>query len=91
MTKSTIFNLNDILFAQLEKLSDDDLKGEELEEEVARSKAISMISKDVISNARLALDVCKYRDVSGDEEVPRLLIGNDQTREPMLRKSLGIN
>ena len=39
--KNTLGDLNNHLFAQLEKLGDDDLTGEELESELKRTDAIS--------------------------------------------------
>jgi rRNA maturation endonuclease Nob1 len=47
------------LFAQLERLSDEDIKGEQLEEEINRTKAIGRVSQSIIDNARLALDAQK--------------------------------
>lgn len=35
MTKNTLVDLNNHLFAEMERLGDEDLKGEELEEELA--------------------------------------------------------
>lgn len=48
-------DLNDHLFAQLERLGDEDLKGEELEAEIERSRAITNVAKHLISSGALAL------------------------------------
>jgi hypothetical protein len=53
--KNSLIDLNDHLFVLIERLGDEDLKGEKLEEEITRSKAVSQISKDVVSNASLVL------------------------------------
>lgn len=53
--KNTLGDLNNHLFAQLERLGDEELKGEELQEEINRAKAISDIATQVISNGSLAL------------------------------------
>lgn len=90
MKKNTILDLNDLLFAQLEKLSDDELKGKDLHDEILRSKAIAEISKNVIMNANLALKVSQVRDISPDENIPRILLGNDPDRESNVKKSLGL-
>jgi hypothetical protein len=57
--KNKLIDLNNHLFSQLERLSDESITGKELAEEVNRSKAISSISKDIILNGRLALDAQK--------------------------------
>ena len=48
--KNTLGDLNNHLFAQLEKLGDDDLTGEELESELKRTDAICDISEQIIKN-----------------------------------------
>jgi rRNA maturation endonuclease Nob1 len=57
--KNKLIDLNNHLFAQLERLSDEDIKGEQLEEEINRTKAIGRVSQSIIDNARLALDAQK--------------------------------
>ena len=65
------------LFAQLEKLSDDDLKGEELKEEILRTKAIEIITKQIIDNGHLALQAQKLKNniIDADMEIPKMLEG----------------
>lgn len=60
MAQNKLSNLNNHLFAQLERLGDEDLSKEELKKEVERAKAISLISKNVIENAKLVLDATKF-------------------------------
>jgi len=57
--KNKLIDLNNHLFSQLERLGDEDKKGEVLKEEIDRSKAVAGVAKNIIDNARLALDVEK--------------------------------
>lgn len=60
-TKSKLIDLNDHLFMQIERLGDEDLKGDALKEEVERSKAVTSVASKIVDNARLALDAEKAR------------------------------
>ena len=75
--RNTLGDLNNHLFIQLEKLSDEDLKGEELKEEVTRTKAISLIAKQIIENGTLVLEAKKVAEESlnADIELPKMLEG----------------
>ena len=47
MVKNTLGDLNNHLFAQLEKLGDEDLKGDELEAEIRRSEAMAKVGEQI--------------------------------------------
>ena len=51
--------LNNHLFEQLERLNDEDLKGEELEREMSRAKALAGIAQTIINNGDLMLKAQK--------------------------------
>lgn len=55
-TKNKLTDLNDHLFEQLERLNDNDLKGDKLVAEIDRSKAMAGIASQIIGNAKLVLD-----------------------------------
>lgn len=76
-TRNTLGDLNNHLFEQMERLNSDDLKGYELQEEIDKSRAISGIAKDIISNANLVLQVQKFVDDKNniDEKTPKMLEG----------------
>jgi hypothetical protein len=57
--KNKLIDLNNHLFAQIERLSDEETKGDSLKEEIDRSRAISGVARHIIENARLALDAEK--------------------------------
>lgn len=53
--KNKLTDLNDHLFAQLERLGDEGLSSEKLEQEVQRTNSIVIVSEQIIDNAQLAL------------------------------------
>jgi len=57
--KNKLSDLNNHLFEQLERLNDDDLKGDSLGAEIERGKAMSGLAKDITANAKLELDARK--------------------------------
>lgn len=73
--KNTLSDLNDHLFAQMERLSNEQLAGDALKEELNRSKAISSIAKDIVSTGALTLKAHTmiWEKVIDEKEVPRLL------------------
>lgn len=75
MSKNKLTDLNDHLFAEMERLSDEDLSQEELEKEIKRSKAVADVAEKIISNAQLALQAEKYMfEVGSDRaKVPEML------------------
>lgn len=48
--KNTLSDLNNHLFAEMERLGDEDLKGEALQEEIERAKEVARISEQIIAN-----------------------------------------
>ncbi|CAK1721226.1 Phage protein [Vibrio crassostreae] len=75
--KNKLADLNNHLFAQMERLSDEDITDDKLNEEINRSKALTTVSKQIIDNARLALDAQKFRtEYAGRIELPEMIEGN---------------
>lgn len=75
--KNTLGDLNNHLFTQLERLGDEDIKGEELKEEINRAMAVSDIAAKIIANGSLVLQAQKLMDNrdSADTNLPKMLEG----------------
>ena len=75
--KNTLGDLNNHLFAQLERLSDEDLQGEALQSEIGRAKAIRDISGQIIDNANVVLRAQEFiAETTGrNVNVPKMLEG----------------
>jgi hypothetical protein len=72
--KNKLSNLNDHLFEQIERLNDDDLKGDDLTREINRTKAMCNVAVQIISAGRLALDAAKTSyDLPEVRKIPLLL------------------
>ena len=78
MSTPNLKTLNSALHAQLARLNDPHLKGDELQQELDRSKAISNIGKDIIATGKLVLDaeIAKQERLGQNQSVPGML-GHD--------------
>lgn len=70
--KNKLVDLNNHLFAQLERLSDESLTDEQIEKEVKRTGAIVDVSEQIVRNADLALKAVKLVAAHGDRIKPML-------------------
>lgn len=74
--KNKMTDLHNHLFAQLERLSDEELKGDGLKEEVERSKAVTAVAREIIANGSLVLKARRaIQDREIGEELPPMLEG----------------
>ena len=72
--KNKLIDLNDHLFAQLERLNDEKTTGEALASEIERSKALTGVACKIIDNAKLALDAEKLKaEYKGNPVMPKML------------------
>jgi hypothetical protein len=72
VTKNKLSDLNDHLFAQLERLSEEDLTAEQIEQEAKRADAIVAISEQVLRNADMHLRAATILATHGDRFAPML-------------------
>lgn len=72
MAKNRLSDLNDHLFAQLERLSDEELRGRALRDEIERANAISKIAQNIVYNAGLVfrIRVAAEQDLLGVGPIP---------------------
>lgn len=75
--KNTLGDLNNYLFAQIERLDDEQLSESEFDKELKRAKAINGIASAIINNARVVLEAKKFKDDSFEShpELPKMLEG----------------
>lgn len=79
MPRNTLIDLNNHLFAELERLGDEDLTQEELEKEIARADAITKVGNVLVNNAKTALEATKTQMEWGRREsvqIPEMLLEN---------------
>ena len=60
--RNTLGDLNNHLFARLERLSDEELKGDKLIEEIGRARAVTDVASQIIENGALVLKAQKVYD-----------------------------
>ena len=79
MPRNTLMDLNNHLFAELERLGDEGLTQEELEKEIARADAITKVGNVLVTNAKTALEATKTQIEWGRREnvqIPEMLLEN---------------
>ena len=77
MTQNKLSDLNNHLFAELERLGDEDLAGDALIEEINRAKAITEVAGKVVENASLVLkaQIAVNDSMRADMKLPPMLEG----------------
>lgn len=76
--KNTLMDLNNHLFAQIERLGDENLTGDELKQEIERTKAVTSVASQIVSNGRLALDAqMAIGSTLREGQLPKMLENKD--------------
>lgn len=76
--KNKLSDLNNHLFAQLERLSDEDLTGDKIDQEVERAKAIVGVADQIIGTASLqfkAAELVARHGRGASEMIPESIAG----------------
>ena len=78
----TAGDLDNHLMSQMERLIDEDLEPEDLQNEINRAKALTSLAQPIIANRRLILDAEKFKEESGigragpaSGSLPKMLAG----------------
>lgn len=76
--KNSLIDLNNHLFAEMERLGDEDLKGDELKAELERANMISGVARAIIDNANTVLRAARFQEDRLDinNRAPELLLGS---------------
>lgn len=70
--KNRLIDLNNHLFSQMERLSEEKLTAEQIEQEVKRSEAIVAVSEQIIRNSDISLKAASLVANHGDRFKPML-------------------
>lgn len=81
--KNKLTDLNDHLFAQLERLSEEGLTAEQIDQETKRGESMVALADSIIRNADLTFKAATFVATHGDRYRPALsgLIGKSVTVE----------
>lgn len=71
--KNSLGDLNNHLFAQLERLGDEELSGDKLIEEISRAKAVTGIASQIIANGNLVLNGIRTKEEYFGDKSKRVL------------------
>lgn len=82
MAKTRLKDLNEHLFAQLERLNNDDMSDETLRKETSRTEAITKVAREIISSGHLMLKARQLADDSpmGVRSLPDMMLEEGERR-----------
>lgn len=80
MTKNRLSDLNDHLFAQMERLPEEGLQSEKIDQEHKRAEAMVAVADQIIRNAAMQLQAARMvTDFDGSDPRPYLSMMKDVT------------
>ena len=73
--RNSLADLNDYLFEQIERVNDDELKGEELKMQLQRSKMVCQLGSVIVQNAAVMVQGMKVSSEYGIErkDMPQMI------------------
>lgn len=77
MAKNKLKDLNDHLYMQLERLGNEELKGDELKTEIARGKTMASVAAQIVGTGRLVLDAETLKREHGMTSSPLASLTHD--------------
>lgn len=80
MVKHTLADLNDLLFEQMERLNADDADQDTLNKEINRSKAMSELAREMISNATVVMKAHMLIEDGAVRTIPEMIGCHNQYR-----------
>jgi len=79
--KNKLIDLNNHLFAQIERLGDEEMSDAALDKEVKRSEAIVRVADKIISGANTTLQAAKIVAEYGGQNMPDLPLLGIESKE----------
>lgn len=80
--QNRLTDLNNHLFEQLERLNDEDLRGDELKAEIERADSMARIATQIVQNNNTMIKTIKMADdmmdVDNSKRVIKLIVGPEQ-------------
>jgi hypothetical protein len=91
-THNTLDDLNNHLFSEMERLNDDKLEGEALEQELHRADGITKLGAQIINNARtiLSAQVAYQNNETVDPKMPLVLQSNEVSENEQTKALDGV-
>lgn len=82
-----MLDLHNHLFAQLERLSDESIKGDELIEEINRAKAVMGVADALVQNVTLMLEAEKLKSKTNETfiNIPSVLSVDNEPKAQLQR------
>lgn len=72
MTQNKLSDLNNHLFEQLERLNQEDLTDEQLDNELRRTQGVTQLATSIVNNAKVVVEAKKIQGEYGFKNQPAM-------------------